>query len=221
MWVDSNLGLCCSTISRHFTASNGWFARFQQVHHYSCQRARTVRRPIPTIKSAYIKFVFLDAIKEVFNSYPRHMIINMDEMNVGQGHEHFSSLGHRNSGARRIDCQYDNKSLLTACISITAEGYALPTLYLKKGKTPRCLERLQITQQEAGQCSLSLSCHLIAQCVFVLRAQAVRRLVGGRPQVRCCTTWSTLFSSTQRNSPACWFGMSTLRTKRTRYQTRS
>jgi hypothetical protein len=71
-------------------------------------------------------------------------------MNVGQGHEHFSSLGHRNSGARRIDCQYDNKSLLTACISITAEGYALPTLYLKKGKTPRCLERLQITQQEAG-----------------------------------------------------------------------
>ena len=62
------------------------------------------------------------------------MIINMDEMNVGQGHEHFSSLGHRNSGARRIDCQYDNKSLLTA------EGYALPTLYLKKRKTPRCKE---------------------------------------------------------------------------------
>ena len=152
------MGLCF--FSRHFSASNGWFARFQNEHQYSCQRARTVRRPIPTIKSSYIKYVFLDAIKEVFETYPRNLILNMDEMNAGQGHDHFFSLGHRNSGSRRIDCQYDNKTLLTACITITAEGYALPTCYLRKGKTRRCLEQLQLTGSEEGFSSASLSLRL-------------------------------------------------------------
>ena len=137
--------LClCVRDRKKFTASNGWLARFLHKYRLSVQRSRTVRRPVISDEHAQYVSHFLETIKRVFEEYDPCLILNMDEMNIGQGDSHVQVIARRNSSNRRIKSQYDNKTSLTACLTIIYDGNVLRPMYTKRGKTQRALTALEI-----------------------------------------------------------------------------
>jgi hypothetical protein len=110
-------------------------------------------------------------MKEIFNKYPPHLIVNMDEMNIGQGDSHIQVIGRKNDVQRRVKSNYDNKSSLTCCLTIAYDGTALKPMYTRKGKTNRALHALHIDDRvELGMffTSLFICCFirsLIRRCI--------------------------------------------------------
>ena len=97
-----------------------------------------------TSKSHWMTEFFLDEIELILQRYDRSLILNMDEMNVGQTDSHVDVIGKKNVVGRKVQSAYNAKTLLTTCLTIAADGTRLPPLYLKKGKTARCLRSLQV-----------------------------------------------------------------------------
>jgi hypothetical protein len=140
-----------------FMASNGWLQRFMRDHRYSVQRARTIRRPIVTLQTYNYATWFLHQINHVFATYPPTRIYNADETNIGQLEDYVQVVGRINKPGRRVAMKYDKKTLLTACLTISAKGKVLPPLYIKKGKTARCLQSLGINPAfERGKTTCSV-----------------------------------------------------------------
>jgi hypothetical protein len=76
----------------------------------------------------------------------------MDETNVGQMSDHVLTIGKVNKPGRRVAVDYDKKTLLSACFTIAASGKVLSPMYIKKGKTERCLQGLAINPRyEVGK----------------------------------------------------------------------
>ena len=121
-------------------------------HRYSVQRVRTIRRPAITTESYRYATWFLQQVKTIFSIYPPSRIYNMDETNVGQMSDHVLTIGKANKPGRRVAVDYDKKTLLSACFTIAASGKVLSPMYIKKGKTERCLQGLAINPRyEVGK----------------------------------------------------------------------
>ena len=91
---------------------------------------------------------FLRTLHSLMKKYPRHLIINMDETMIRQVQGPKRVWGMKGVGVRRINTRSCVKNGITACISVVANGFHLPTFFIKKGTTPRSLSSLKLHTPE-------------------------------------------------------------------------
>jgi hypothetical protein len=161
-----------------FTASKGWLFNFAKRNGLSSVRPRTAHRPSMTNLIRRYERYFLQKLTILRNKYPRHLIINMDETMIRQvqGPKRVWGMKGKNStnfififssiiymvylsfylgiGVRRINTRCGVKNGITACVSVVANGYHLPTFFIKKGTTARSLASLQMSSTEMRECNM-------------------------------------------------------------------
>lgn len=116
---------------------------------FSSQAPRVARRPVMTDALDSYRRLFLSQLQEYTHRIPSDLIINMDETMIRQVPAPNRVWGIRGAPWRLVKCHANPKNGITSCITVVSDGTSLPVFVLKKGKTPRCLDSLQLDNKTA------------------------------------------------------------------------
>jgi hypothetical protein len=123
-----------------FTISNGWVNDYKKRWKLSSLKTKLNKKSTKIEPKELIDF--MNICSKINQTIPHKFIFNLDETFWRIVNGYYSTIGLTNSDHRKVDTQIDPKSGFTVIFIISAEGNFLKPIIILKGKTKRCLTKI-------------------------------------------------------------------------------